>query len=303
VTTRLSSYFEFASLWALSVVIAWHTLVATFAIAWNNDEYTHILLILPTSAALVWIDWHTSRRVSAQGRIAGATMLGMACLAAAYVRWSGPVAPDARLFLAMLALVIWWIGSFVLCFGIAASRDLAFPLCFLLWLAPFPAALLESIIDLLQRGSAFAAHLLFAIAGVPVAQDGLMLSLPGLTVEVAKECSSIRSSLMLLVTTMVLSQVLLRSPLRRGIVIALALPLSVAKNGLRIFTIAMLGTQIDRGFLTGRLHHDGGIIFFAIALILIFLLLWIMRRMENGGTNAAVHSSSVTQGLPLHNHS
>jgi exosortase/archaeosortase family protein len=79
---------------------------------------------------------------------------------------------------------------------------------------------------------------------------------------------------------MVLAQIFLRSPLRKAIVVVLAVPLSVAKNGLRIFTIAMLGTHVDPGYLTGRFHHQGGIVFFAISLLVIFLALWILERGE-----------------------
>jgi len=86
-----------------------------------------------------------------------------------------------------------------------------FPLCFLLWLVPLPEFALNHIVSFLQKGSAYAANLLFAIAHVPVTQDGLRLTIPGLTLEVAEECSSIRSSLMLLVTTIVLAHLLLRS--------------------------------------------------------------------------------------------
>ena len=39
---------------------------------------------------------------------------------------------------------------------------------------------------------------------------------------------------MLVVTTMVLAQMLLRTAWRESVVVALAIPLSVAKNGLRI---------------------------------------------------------------------
>ena len=81
--------------------------------------------------------------------------------------------------------------------------------------------------------------------------DGVRLSIPGLTLEVAKECSSIRSSLMLVVTTMVVAQLLLQSPLRKSVVVAAAIPLSIAKNGLRIFTIGTRGTRVDPAFLTG----------------------------------------------------
>jgi exosortase len=148
-------------------------------------------------------------------------------------------------------------------------------------LVPFPQFALNEIVHLLQQGSAFAAYVLFAAAGVPVAHDGVMLTVPGLTVEVAKECSSIRSSSMLLVTTIVLAQLLLRSPWRKVLLIGAAIVLSVAKNGLRIFTIVMLGTRVDPAYLTGRIHREGGIVFFLIALIGVFVLLWILRPREN----------------------
>ena len=45
---------------------------------------------------------------------------------------------------------------------------------------------------------------------------------------------------MLLVTTMFLTQVLLRTIWRKALLVAIAVPLSVAKNGLRIFVIGML---------------------------------------------------------------
>jgi exosortase len=181
----------------------------------------------------------------------------------------------------MCALVLSWIGAFLLCFGSRASRSVLFPLAFLFGLVPFPLVALNEIVRLLQQWSALAAYWLFTVFAVPVAQNGVLLTIPGLTVEVAQECSSIRSSSMLLVTTMVLAHLLLRSPLRKVLAVGVAIVLSVAKNGLRIFTIAMLGTRVDPGYLTGRFHHEGGIVFFTIALIGVFLVLWVLRRGEN----------------------
>ena len=80
--------------------------------------------------------------------------------------------------------------------------------------------------------------------------------------------------------SIVLAQLLLRSSWRKALVVGIAIPLSVAKNGLRIFTIAMLGTRVDPGYLTGRLHHQGGILFFLIALLGIFAILAICLRAE-----------------------
>src|SRR5271166_4974042 len=185
-----------------------------------------------------------------------------------------------QLFLGMLAVVIWWIGSFVCCFGTHIFRMYVFPLCFLLWLVPLPEFALDHIVSFLQQGSACAANLLFATAGVPVTQDGVQLTIPGLTLEVAEECSSIRSSLMLLVTTMVLAHLLLRSAWGKGIVILAAIPLSVAKNGFRIFTLSVLAVYVDPSFLHGRLHHQGGIVFFLVFLAGLSILLWLVRWAE-----------------------
>jgi exosortase/archaeosortase family protein len=79
---------------------------------------------------------------------------------------------------------------------------------------------------------------------------------------------------------MVIAQTLLRTAWRKAIVIAVAIPLSVVKNGLRIFVLAMLATRVDRTYLTGRLHHEGGVIYFLIALAIIFLAIWMARRSE-----------------------
>ncbi len=46
----------FAFLCAVSILFWWHSLVMTLGLALANDAYTHILLILPLSAALIYLD-------------------------------------------------------------------------------------------------------------------------------------------------------------------------------------------------------------------------------------------------------
>src|SRR5208283_6238015 len=278
----LSPYRSFLFLCVVSVVLWWHTIVTTVALALRSDEYTHIFLILPISVSLILSEWRSRRARPEPNFRAGSALLVLAVLIGFIggVWRRGSVTADMQLSLGMLALVVWWIGTFICCFGARIFRMCVFPLCFLLWLVPVPEFALNRIVGFLQQGSASAAHLLFAIARVPVAQDGVVLSIPGLTLEVAKECSSIRSSLILLVTSMVLAQLFLRSNWRKALVFAAAILLSVAKNGLRIFAIGFLGTRVNPAYLTGRLHRQGGIIFFLFALALILLLLWIFRRDE-----------------------
>jgi exosortase len=264
---------------AVSLLVGWRPLVETSTLALKDYEFSYILLILPISLSLIYLEWRTLKSFAAPNVPTGAALLAIAVLIAVIggLR-SASLSSDVLLSIDMSALVLSWIGAFVLCFGARVSLSLIFPLCFLFALVPLPQFALHRVVFLLQQGSALAASLLFAAVGVPVSQNGFFITIPGLTVEVAQECSSIRSSSMLLIAAVVLAQLLLRSPWRKALVIALAIVLSVAKNGLRIFTIAMLGTRVDPGYLTGRLHHQGGVVFFMIALISVFLLLKFLRR-------------------------
>jgi exosortase len=285
ITTR-TQFLPFAFLCALSIAFWLHPLVGTFRLALANDAYTHILLILPLSAALIYLDSKyldsKAHRIDPQSsRRIGAALLALSLLTGCYARWGMVAAPDdVRLSLGMLALVIWWIASVLLCFGTRTFSSFLFPLCFLFLIVPIPEFAVKWIVEFLQQYSALTARIMFRAVGVPVTQDGILLSIPGLDIEVARECSSIRSSLILFVTTTVLAHLFLRSWGRKAVLIAAAIPLAVAKNGLRIFVIAELGTRIDPGFLDGNLHHHGGIVFLAIALVIVIGLIWILRRSE-----------------------
>lgn len=272
----------FAFLCAVSIAFCWQPLIATFKLALVNDAYTYTLMILPLSLALIWLDSKALRIDSPHNPGIGAALLLLALTIDCWARWKTlGISEEVQLSAGMLALVIWWIASVLLCFGVKTFQALRFPLCFLFLIVPIPDYALLPVVKFLQQQSAIAARFMFWLAGVPVTQDGIMLSIPNLDIEVARECSSIRSSLMLGITTMILAQLFLRSWWKKVLLIAAAIPLSVAKNGLRIFVIAELGTRVDPGYLDGRLHHHGGIIFFGISVIALVVLLWILRKTES----------------------
>jgi exosortase len=280
--TKTSPLLQFVLLLALSVVVWGVSLVSTFALALNNDEYTHILLILPASAALMVLEWKSLGLSPSPSPQAGSGFIALAVLVGCVTRWGARnLSPDVHLSMNMLALMIWWVGSFIFCFGTRISLRLLFPLCFLFFLIPLPEFALDRAVVFLQQQSAYATQLLFAAFGVPVIRNGMFISIPGVTVEVARECSSIRSSLMLLITSMVLAHLFLRSFWRKTIVLLAAIPLSVAKNAVRIFTLSMLGVHVDAGFLHGSLHTKGGVVFFILALSIVLLLVWLLGRGEN----------------------
>jgi len=59
-----------------------------------------------------------------------------------------------------------------------------------------------------------------------------------------------------------------------------AVSLTIVKNGLSIYILEILGTHLDRSLITGRLHHQGGIVFFIWSLLVLSIVLWIVSRFE-----------------------
>lgn len=284
--TSASSYRVFATLWVVSLIVWRHSIAATFWLALRQDGYTHILLILPVSAGLIAMGWSRRKWKPSPNLRAGLALLGLSVLiGAAGLRWGrfGIFTGEVRLSLQMLAVVIWWIGSFLACFGGRIFRECVFPLFFLLWLVPLPGFVLDHVVSFLQQGTASFARLMLATAGVPVAQDHTILTVPGLTLEVAQECSSIRSSMMLVVSSMVLSYLLLHSFWGRTVVILASIPLAIAKNGLRVFTLAILGAYVNPAILNSPLHQQGGVLFLAVAFVVVFILIWLVGRIERKG--------------------
>ena len=74
------------------------------------------------------------------------------------------------------------------------------------------------------------------------------------------------------------------------LLVLLSFPLSVIKNGIRIAALTLLSIYVDPGFLTGRLHHEGGFVFFLVAMLILWpVLLWLKKSEKpRGSVNSAM---------------
>lgn len=185
--------------------------------------------------------------------------------------------------LRVFSIVIFWSGGFVFFYGMRSSRIAAFPILFLFLLAPIPSALVEEFILFLQFYSTEATHLLFRVTGVPILREGFIFHLPGLSIEVAKQCSGIRSSLALAITSLVAGELFLQTGWKKLILVLSAIPITILKNGMRIVTLSLLGAYVDPRILGSDLHKRGGIPFFILALaVMAPVLLWLIKTERKG---------------------
>jgi len=196
----------------------------------------------------------------------------------------------------MLSFVSLFIAGVVGCWGGGLFRQLLFPLGFLIFMVPIPSAATLALETLLQYASAEVASWMFIIAGTPVFRDGLVFELPGITIEVARECSGIRSSLVLFVTSVLAGYLFLKRPAHRWILIALVIPLGILRNAFRVFTIGMLCVHIGPEMIHSVIHHRGGPLFFLMSLVPFFLVLVLMRKMERAGGGQRAESGGQRAG-------
>ena len=180
-----------------------------------------------------------------------------------------------------LSAVVFINGAFILSYGFKAFRAAFFPLLFLVFVIPIPSALMGGFIYFLQVGSTEFTNLLFMASGVPFLREGFVFHLPGMSVEVAKQCSGIRSSLALLITAVLAGHMFLQTGWKKVFLAVLIIPVTMFKNGIRIVILTLLGTYVDPRWVTGSsLHRDGGIVFFILALVLMAPILYWLRKGE-----------------------
>ena len=185
---------------------------------------------------------------------------------------------DPRYVFVPLCLFV--IVGFVICFGVASLRKFSFAFSLLLLTVPVPAVLMDRIVLFLQAKSTDLCYWIFTGLGVPVLRNGFVVTMPEVSIEIAKECSGINSSIALLIIMLLVAHETLHSNWRRVALVLIVIPLSIVKNAIRIVTLTMLATHVDPSFLTGRLHHEGGFVFYLISLALVYPLWKILQKTE-----------------------
>jgi exosortase len=258
-------------------------LARLFRGAYRDDTFSYIVFIPLVSLYLLYEDRKRIFVVPAGSPIPGVVLssLGILLYLAARTAPMGPSVPVERFALYALSAVLSFEGILGLLAGASGLWAARFPLLFLFFMIPFPEWILGPIVRFLQAGSAEVSYWVIRSVGVPVFRDGFLFALPGLTIEVAEQCSGIRSGISLFLVGILAGHLFLKSGWRKIGLAAAVVPITIAKNGLRIVTISLLGAYVDRQVLSGPLHKAGGIPFFGVALVMLAIVLWALRRGES----------------------
>jgi len=264
----------------LSSLLFAKPLIALIQMSYSSGEASYLMLIPFIGAWILVVDRRKIFLDISYDWTLGAGLLSCAVCVGLVASLVGRGSSNLRLSSFILALVMVWISGFLLLFGKAASRAASFPLLFLLLMVPLPQSLLNRTVYMLQTGSAWITGAFFDLFGVPALREGFVFHLPGVNIEVTQECSGIRSSMVLLILALIVAHFYLVTFWKKGLFVIFGLFIMVLKNGIRIATLTLLAMYVDPSFLTGRLHHQGGIVFFLVGLVLLLPVLWLLQRGE-----------------------
>lgn len=268
----------FALLSSLSLFIYSPYLLEVYGLSRENELMSHVPLIPLFSAYLMYSN--RKEIFSQTGFSAAGVLLALAGAAISVPARFADLGEADLLSVMVLSWTVFLAGSFTAVFGSSAGKKAAFPLAFMIFMVPLPQALIDGATEFLQRWSAETAWWIFNLVGAPVQKEGFFFHLPGLNVEVARQCSGIRSSMALVIAGVLASSLFLRTWPARGALLAAVVPIAVLKNGLRIAALTLSGYYIDERMLYGSLHTRGGMLFFAIALLMAGAAVWGLRAAE-----------------------
>lgn len=259
----------------------WKSAFGLFQLSLQDETYSYIPII---PLIVCWL-FYSERKQNAdlapfQFKFA-TLILVPAALATIFAVGCGTCSQANRLSLYILALVLVWVSGFVLFMGTEKARKSLFSLCFLLLAVPIPDFALARIVYVLQAGSADITEVIFNVSGAPALREGFIFRLPKVSIDIAPECSGIRSSMALIILALLLAHFAFR-PLWKKIVFVFAgLGMMLIKNGIRIATLTLLANYVNPDFLYGNLHRKGGIVFFLIGLLLLIPVFWLLQKGES----------------------
>ncbi len=177
-----------------------------------------------------------------------------------------------------LSLPVVVAGALVLTIGPARTRVLAFPLAFLVFMAPLPEGVLPALSMPLQQVAAVVGQWMLWFVGVPVTRDGLYLILPSVTLHITEACNGLRFLLAMVVVGVAFAGTTQTGWRRRTLVVAAALAIALVANWLRVAGTGMMAQLYGYEAAGGVYHVAWGKVVYAAMLVPFVMLVLALRR-------------------------
>lgn len=239
---------------------------------WNLPEAGHGLLLAPVA---IWLAWRSGIHHRAKPNPGlGLAVLGAAVLLRYVAALAAePFATRESMMLALAGLTIFYCGA-------GQVRWWWLPFTLALLTVPLPEIVTQTIALPLQFGASRMGAWLLASRHVPVQLSGNIIRLPGRELFVTEACSGLRSLTALLSLAVLIGGIALRYSVSRLFLVALAIPIAIVLNGVRVFLTGFLVFFVSPAYGEGFLHGTEGMFFFVISFAALGGVAWLIHGAE-----------------------
>ena len=239
---------------------------------WSGFSQGHELLLLSVAGWLVWRHRSTADRSPAGAWPAWFWLAwGLGVLAYAFGR--------SQEFIRIELLAVWWLAMLLtwLARGWAGLRRTWFAWLFCLFAMPLPFGLVLLLTAPLKEAvSALAAGILSGV-GYPIGRSGVVLTVGQYQLLVAEACAGLHSLFILEAMGLLYSHLAGHTSRWRTVWLAImAVPVSFVANVLRVMILVLVTHHFGDAAGQGFIHGFAGIVLFALALMLMASVDWVL---------------------------
>ncbi|MGH9469632.1 MAG: exosortase A [Terriglobia bacterium] len=238
---------------------------------WNDPNYSHGFFVPAFSAFLVWKERKRLATLKAQPSSSGLVIIAgsLALLTFGVL--------GAELYLSRTSFIFLLAGLVIYFKGWRFFRAVIFPWAFLFLMVPPPTLVMNLATIPLQFLASDLATWFLRVFNVPVLQNGNVLQLPNMSLEVVEACSGIRSLISLCTLAIIYGYLLESRNSIRVLLAVAAVPIAVLANGLRIMGTGLTGLYWDPARAQGFFHEFSGWVIFVVSLLALFVMHRILR--------------------------
>ena len=261
------------------------TLFDTYTICYNDDNYSHGLLLPLISIYMIWerkSELKSAMRENDPARISRFGLLSL--LGGLFLYLLGQA--SGLHWINWLSLFPVTFGAIALVFGREPANILFAPIVLNFMAKPFPDSLVPKLFFPLQRLAAQVSARVLELLDVPVYLSGNIIEIPGMRLMVEEACSGMRSMMAILTVAIIVCYSIKMSTIARLLLIGASVVVAIALNIFRVAATGVMSHFYDPQAASGFFHSFSGMVTFVIALVVLYYLGLAINRLTGGKRRA-----------------